>query len=131
MLDYAKWHEAVDVAYLSLNDLVMHNASFDLIAMEAIAGYSAADAMKRVTDTRILAHLIDPRGKADGGLGHGLKALSEVWVDSAATDGEEQLAARFKELGATKSTGWSVISPDDVVLQRYAGLDVILTARVL
>ena len=44
-----------------------------------------------------------------------------MWVDSAATDGEEQLAARFKELGATKSTGWSVISPDDVVLQRYAG----------
>ena len=69
VLDYAKWHEAVDVAYLSLNDLVVHNASFDLIAMEAIAGYSAADAMKRVTDTRILAHLLDPRGKADGGSG--------------------------------------------------------------
>ncbi len=130
VLDYAKWHEAVDVAFLSMNELVIHNASFDLIAMEAVAGYSAADAMKRVTDTRILSHLIDPRGQADGGIGHGLKNLSEVWVDSAATEGEEQLATRFKELGATKSTGWSVISPDDVVLQRYAGLDVILTARV-
>lgn len=109
---------------------VCHNAPYDLQVIDRHLGVTLEDLSPRTFDTRILAHLLDPRGKADGGIGHGLKDLATVYVDPDAPDAEKELTAVFRSLKATKETGWRVIPVDHPEFVRYAGLDVILTARL-
>ena len=118
--------------------LIMHNAQFDalhlarlqygddlrLVATEAVA------ILDVTTDTALLSHLLDPRGKADGGAGHDLKGLSARFVDAAAPDGQAALLARFKELGYSKADGFRLIDRWDPVLVKYAAMDALLTARL-
>ena len=109
---------------------IYHNATYDLLALLPRIGFPADQPWPTLEDTRILAHLLDPRTKAEGGSGHSLKELAAIWVDSAAPDGQAALKERFRELGGNQSTGWQLIDPTDPVLVRYAGLDTILTRRV-
>ena len=110
---------------------VYHNSTYDLLALLPRIGFDPESYRHdRLEDTRILAHLLDPRTKAEGGSGHSLKELAAIWVDSAAPDGQTALKERFRELGGNQSTGWSLVAPTDPVLVRYAGLDTILTRRV-
>ena len=109
---------------------VYHNSTYDLLALLPRIGFPADQPWSTLEDTRILAHLLDPRTKAEGGSGHSLKELAAIWVDSAAPDGQAALKERFRELGGNQSTGWQLIEPTDPVLVRYAGLDTILTRRV-
>lgn len=102
---------------------VLHNAPFDLLAL----GVRPAD----WRDTKILAHLVDPRSRVEGGIGHSLKQLSVALIDPAAADAEAELHARFRKVyKATTTTGWAVVDDDDEAYLRYAGLDVILTSRL-
>ena len=111
---------------------VMHNAPFDALHLSKFANWSdAAEIMRNVTDTQILSHLVDPRERVDGGIGHGLKELCQHYVDADAPDGQTALKNRFKELGLKHSEGFAKIPLQDETFIRYAGLDVILTARLL
>jgi DNA polymerase-1 len=110
---------------------VMHNAPFDALHLSKFSKRSAQEIMQHVTDTQILAHLIDPRERIDGGIGHSLKALCAHYVDPDSPDGQTALKARFKELGLKHSEGFAKIPLWDETFVRYAGLDVILTARLL
>ena len=109
---------------------VYHNATYDLLALLPRIGFQADQPWPNAEDTRTLAHLIDPRSKQEGGTGHALKDLATVWVDSTAPDSQTELMQRFRELGGNKTTGWKMISGDDPVLVKYAGLDTILTRRI-
>lgn len=111
--------------------LLFHNATYDLLVLDHAGLLLLEDGYGRAFDTRILAHLIDPRLRSEGGTGHGLKELSAVFVDAEAPDTSEGLKEVFrKEYGATKETGWSVIDVDHPTYVLYAGLDVILTSRL-
>lgn len=110
---------------------VVHNAAFDLQVLDRALGVKIEDLGPRVFDTRILAHLLDPRQRHEGGAGLRLKELSEIYVDPAAPDTEKDLHAIFrKEYGATKVTGWALIDVDHPTYVRYAGLDPVLAARL-
>lgn len=108
----------------------VHNALFDLKVIDRHLGVTIEELADRVFDTRILAHLIDPRDPSEGGAGLSLKPLSAIHVDEEAPDTQAGLHAVFRSLGLTKETGWAGIPIDNETYVRYAGLDVILGTRL-
>ncbi|MET9425622.1 DNA polymerase [Streptomyces sp. NPDC006540] len=109
---------------------LIHNAPFDWLVLDRHAGVSMESLWPRTTDTQIKAKLVDPRAPQEGGIGSALKTLSAFYVDPSAPDTQGDLTAVFRSLGLTKATGWAGIPLDHDVYNLYAGLDVILTARL-
>jgi len=110
--------------------LLAHNASYDALALERHGHVSSNDLLKRTYDTKILSHLADPRSRSEGGVGHGLKNLSAFHVDSNAPDADAALKKIFKDNKWTIKEGWKNIPADHPTLVHYAGMDVVLTARL-
>lgn len=109
----------------------VHNAAFDLQVLDRAFGVKIEELGPRTFDTRILAHLLDPRRRHEGGAGLSLKELCEVYVDPAAPDTAADLFSIFrKEYKATKVTGWAVIDVDHPTYVLYAGLDPVLAVRL-
>lgn len=119
------------LAYHEDKHYAFHNSTYDLLVTDR-HGVASLEQMKgRVEDTRIFAHLIDPRMKAEGGAGLKLKELAEVYIDGNAPDTEAGLYEVFrKEYKATKATGWALIDIDHPLYVLYAGLDAIFAARL-
>lgn len=109
---------------------VVHNLSYDALVIDRHLGVKVEELAPRCFDTRLLAHLLDPRAESEGGTGHGLKPLSSIYVDPAAPDTQGDLTSVFRSLGFTKETGWAGIPIDEPTYLRYAGLDPILTLRL-
>lgn len=109
---------------------VAHNWPFDALTVDRHLGVRVEELGSRAFDTRILAHLLDPRAESEGGIGLGLKPLSAVYVDPEAPDTQAGLTAVFRAMGLTKDTGWACVPIDNETYVRYAGLDVILTRRL-
>jgi len=119
-------------AHAAKHPLIFHNATFDRLALDR-AGVMVLEALRphQWHDTRIIAHLLDPRQKQEGGMGHGLKDLADHLIDPDASDeGQATLRATFAANGWKKDEGWAYIDIDDPDFIRYAGLDTILTARL-
>ncbi len=113
--------------------VTFHNATYDRLALDR-SGVLRSDllAPEDWHDTRTLAHLLDPRMRAEGGQGLSLKELADRLIDPEASgEGQAVLKAVFKENGWTKDTGWRHIPTEHPDYIRYAGLDAILTARLL
>lgn len=109
----------------------VHNAAFDLKVIDRCIGVRIEDLGPRTFDTRILAHLLDPRQAHEGGTGLSLKDLSAIYVDPSAPDTQKGLHEVFrKEYKATITDGWRVIDIDNETYVRYAGLDPILARRL-
>ncbi|MFJ1895891.1 DNA polymerase [Streptomyces sp. NPDC088115] len=117
-------------ALLRCREILIHNASYDWLVLGQCAGIPMEDLTPWTTDTRILAALCDPRQPSEGGAGTALKPLSAKWVDPAAPDTQGGLTKVFNSLGFTKETGWAGIPLTHPTFLLYAGLDVILTARL-
>lgn len=132
VLDARRWGDAIRrVLRDPAQRFVIHNAAYDGLVLDRCDFVDLDDLLSRVMDTRILAHLCDPRGREEGGTGLGLKDLSSVYVDASAPDTSKGLFEVFrKEYGADKATGWAVIDLDHPTYLLYAGLDVLLTARL-
>lgn len=111
--------------------LAAHNATYDALVVEKHLRLPLEELWARVRDTRIYAHLVDARKESEGGVGHALKNLAAHYVDSAATDGQTELLAEFRAIGADKRTGWARIPWNNPVYLRYAAADVVLVARLL
>jgi DNA polymerase-1 len=109
---------------------LIHNGPFDWLVLDRHAGIPLEHLAPRTRDTKILATLVDPRQPQEGGIGTGLKPVSGHWVDPSSPDTQGDLTAVFRSLGLTKATGWAGIDLDHPTYNLYAGLDVILTARV-
>jgi DNA polymerase-1 len=116
---------------------VVHNAAFDLQVIDRTLGVKIEELADRVFDTRIFAHLLDPRMRAEGGAGLSLKELCEIHVDETAPDTQAGLTAvfhtiRHPETGkpCTKDNGWPHVPIDNETYVRYAGLDVLLVTRL-
>lgn len=123
--------DAAREALAALPRLVFHNAPFDLLVLDRHLAVPLATLAPKTTDSKIIAHLFDPRPLHEGGYGLRLKELAAKDVDPNAPDTQEDLTAEFHKIGETKSTGWAKISIDHPTYLQYAGLDAILVARLL
>ena len=110
----------------------MHNAPFDILALSSLTGFYSSRLMFVTQDTRIMAHLLDPRAEMEGGLGHSLKGLSTALLDKDAGRLERELHEIFKtELKAKPvSAGWRLIPANHPTYVQYAGMDTIFTYRL-
>lgn len=125
---------------------IFHNAPYDLLAMERVGLCDALDLHTRVTDTKLVWHLLDPRAIKDGGTGLRLKDLAKAWIDRSSPDTQSGLHKEFKSLrvgtgkykkngeektrAAVVAEGWALIPIDHPTYTLYAGLDVIFTYRL-
>jgi DNA polymerase-1 len=111
-----------------LEEIVCHNATFDLTIAAKHFGCDLKALYKKAVDTYILAHLVDSRDQKEGGTGHGLEALTAAYVSQALAD-EVKASMRelAKELRTTKSKVWSVVPIDNRTYNLYAGMDPIIT----
>lgn len=130
VLDTKKDRVLIQDALLQNRKWVLHNAPFDLLALDRVGLAELGRMEGHVFDTRIMAHLLDPRTEAEGGTGHSLKRLAQVWVDDTASDGQTELNEVFRKNGWKQAEGWSKIDIDHPTYLHYAGMDVILTRRL-
>ncbi|MFI0262062.1 DNA polymerase [Streptomyces sp. NPDC017056] len=125
------WHaQYAREALRRCRQVLIHNAIFDWLVLDEHAETPLEVLAPWTTDTRVLAALIDPRQPSEGGAGSALKPLSARWIDPAAPDTQNGLTKVFNSLGFTKETGWANIPLTHPTYLLYAGLDVILTARL-
>ena len=130
VLDTKKDRVLIQDALLQNRKWVLHNAPFDLLALDTVGLINLERMEGHVFDTRIMAHILDPRMEAEGGIGHSLKRLAQVWVDDTASDGQTELNEVFRKNGWKQAEGWSKIDIDHPTYLHYAGMDVILTRRL-
>ena len=112
--------------------IIAHNATYDALVIDSQGWRNGLELLERMHDTRILSHLVDPRSKSEGANlpGHGLKDLARHYVDENAADSDKALKKLFKDNGWKIADGWKKIPKYHPTLIHYAGLDVILTARL-
>jgi DNA polymerase-1 len=116
---------------LGAERLVAHNGGFDLQVVDHHLGVPMEKLWPKLLDTRIPAHLRDPRGREEGGTGHGLEALTAAYIDPAVAEEVKGSMARLaKEYKTTKSLIWSKVDIDNPTYNLYAGMDTILAARL-
>lgn len=109
---------------------IAHNAPYDAMVIDRHLEIKVESLLPKTWDTKIMAHLLDPRSQEEGGVGLGLKPLSAVYIDPEAPDTQAGLTKVFNYFGWTKKTGWARIAIDHAQYLIYAGLDVILTHRL-
>lgn len=126
------FQETVKFALRTVNDIIIQNASYDLQVFDRHLGVRMEEMWDRVTDTKILAHLVDPRGKEEGGVGTSLEDLTREYIDAAVADGvKTSITDMAKAAKVTKAQVFASIDYDDPTYQLYAGMDTILAARLL
>jgi DNA polymerase-1 len=130
VLDADQFADEIRAALRQPRHFALHNAAFDLQVFDRHLGVKIEELADRCFDTRIWAHLLDPRQESEGGAGLSLKPLSAIYVDENAPDTQSGLHAHFHELGYTNESGWALIDIHDELYVRYAGLDVILETRL-
>lgn len=107
-------------------DLYLQNAAYDYLAIRQYFGYEMDWA--RITDTKILAHLVDSRAAREGGTGHSLQELTARYLDAEVADEVKGSMAKLsKETGLKKGELFAQIDVWNPTYLLYAGMDVILT----
>lgn len=135
-----RWDLFADVIEKTLRQdrhFTAHNAPYDLKVIDRHGGVPLEVLASRTFDTRIFAHLLDPRMKSEGGAGLRLKELAAIYVDESAPDTQDGLNAVFRTIDnpetgkkCTKDDGWAHIPIDHPTYLLYAGLDVLLGRRL-
>jgi len=124
--------EDVRLALRGVEGFVLHNASYDLQVFEQTLGVPMEDMWPKVHDTKIYAHLVDPLGQKDGGIGHSLEALTRRHVDEYVADNVKGLMKVLREEHKTTNANiWKKVPLSDPNYQLYSGMDPILAARLL
>ncbi|WP_066904059.1 DNA polymerase [Mycolicibacterium houstonense] len=127
-----RFQEDIRVALRGVDRFVLQNASFDLQVIEKTLGVPMEELWPKVTDTKILAHLVDPRAVKEGGYGHKLEELTKHYIDPVVAEEVKGSMARIaKAHKTTKDKIWAIVPLDDPDYQLYAGMDPILAARLL
>ncbi len=124
-------HTAIK-ALTNTTKLVLHNASYDLQVFDRHLGVKMERLWPKVIDTRILAHLVDPRSRDEGGVGHSLEDLTRHYIDAEIADSVKGLMlALARDTKVKKADVWKTIEFDHPDYQLYAGMDAILAARLV
>ncbi|MFF3555381.1 DNA polymerase [Streptomyces tsukubensis] len=111
--------------------LIFHHGTYDVLALDATTDLTVEEIWPKVVDTKILSHLVDSRGEADGGIGHSLAALTRHHIDSGvAARVKGSMAEIAKSLKVTKAEVWKAVPWDHGGFLTYAGLDPCLAYRL-
>lgn len=117
-------------ALLALSVLVIQNASFDLQVAERCLGIPMEKLWPKVKDTKIYAHLVDSRGREEGGTGTSLEDITRTYIDAGVADRiKGSMTEIAKSLKTTKAKVWKIVPLDHHGYNLYAGMDPILTTR--
>jgi DNA polymerase-1 len=126
-----RFAEDVRLALRGVQGFVLHNASYDLQVFEQTLGIPMEDMWSKVTDTKILAHLINPVPVKEGGPGLRLEELTKVYIDAAVAENVKTLMADLaKAHKTTKANVWKKVPFEDPHYQLYSGMDPILACRL-
>lgn len=121
----------VRLALNGIEKIAIQNASYDLQVIDRTLGVRMEDLWPKVVDTKILAHLVDPRGRKEGGPGHSLEELTAHYIDAEVAENVKgSMALIAREHKTTKAKIWKVVEWQHPGYQLYAGMDTILTARL-
>ncbi|MGW0930657.1 DNA polymerase [Streptomyces sp. NPDC002644] len=97
--------------------LVMQNRGFDIHTVEACFGVDADMLLKKTWDTKILAHLVDPRAKKEGGIGLKLEELVPHYIDAdvgaKVKSSMTEVCKELNKLQPRVPAGFSCRDPED------------------
>ena len=106
--------------------LIFQNAPYDVQAIERFLGISLN--WDNLIDTKILAHLVDPRSVAEGGPGLSLEDLCRYYLDPKLADEVKgSMTQMARELKVKKRELFKTIDPWNEDYLRYAGCDPAIT----
>lgn len=127
-----RYQEDVRRALQYVHQFVLHNAAYDLQVFERCLGVPMEQMWPKVTDTKILAHLVDPRAKDEGGFGLSLEECTRHYIDEDVANNVKTLMADLAKLHhTTKANVWKKVPFEDPHYQLYSGMDPILAARLM
>ncbi|MFD8789310.1 DNA polymerase [Streptomyces vinaceus] len=111
--------------------LILQNATYDLLVLDATTDLRMEDLWPAVLDTKILAHLVDSRGEAEGGTGHGLESLTKHYIDrGTAASIKASMGKLARDLGVKKGEVFKAVPWDNGIYLSYSALDPILAFRL-
>ncbi|MFF3672432.1 DNA polymerase [Streptomyces sp. NPDC002120] len=111
--------------------LILQNATYDLLVLDATTDLRMEDVWPAVLDTKILAHLVDSRGEAEGGTGHGLESLTKHYIDrGTAAAIKASMGKLARDLGVKKGEVFKAVPWDNGIYLTYSALDPILAFRL-
>ncbi|MGQ5602978.1 DNA polymerase [Streptomyces sp. EKS3.2] len=123
--------EAVRRALKRLEWLVAHNGTFDLHVVEQTLGIPMEELAPKMWDTRLLAHLVDPRAVKERGPGLKLEELTKFYVcEQTADEVKGSLTLIAKKYKTTKEKIWKLVELFDPDYLLYAGMDPALAYRL-
>lgn len=126
-----RFEEDIRMALRGLQKMTLHNAAYDLQVFDRTLGVPMEDLWPKVTDTQILAHLVDPRGREEGGIGQSLEELTRHHIDPEIADGVKVLMKDLaREYKTTKAKIWKLVEINNPKYELYAGMDPILACRL-
>lgn len=113
-----------------LAKLIIQNAPFDLQVVQRCLGIPMEQLWPKVLDTRIIAHLVDSRGREEGGTGQSLEDITRVYISAEIAERVKgSMVEIAKSLKTTKAKVWKIVPIDHHGYNLYAGMDPILTCR--
>ncbi|MFJ2115939.1 DNA polymerase [Streptomyces sp. NPDC087850] len=111
--------------------LVAHNGGFDLHVVETCLGIPMEDLASKVWDTKLIAHLVDPRAVKERGPGLKLEELVKFYLDPVtAEEVKGSMTALAQKYKTTKEKIWPLVELFDESYLRYAGMDPVLAIRL-
>lgn len=123
--------EAVRRALLRLEWLVAHNGTFDLHVVEVALGIPMEELAPKMWDTRLLAHLVDPRAIKEKGPGLKLEELTKFYLcQETAEEVKGSIGEIAKKYKTTKEKIWKLVELFDPDYLLYAGMDPALAYRL-
>jgi DNA polymerase-1 len=111
--------------------LIAHNGIYDQHVVEACGGPALEELAPKMIDTKICAHLVDPRAVKERGPGLKLEELTKFYIDAQVAEevkGSAALVAR--KYKSTKEKFWPIVELFDEDYLLYAGMDPILAFRL-
>lgn len=111
---------------LDLPHLVFQNAAYDVLAIKSFFGIQLD--WDSITDTKILAHLVDSRSVKEGGPGLSLEDLTRYYISEEIADGvKSSMSTMAREIGCKKGEVFKTVDTFNETYLLYAGMDVVLT----
>ncbi|MEU7830334.1 DNA polymerase [Nonomuraea sp. NPDC049129] len=107
--------------------LYIHNAPFDLQVADRCLGVPLGETFPKTTDTGVLSRLVDSRARREGGTGHTLEELVEIYIDPVAAEQiKGSVRQQCKDLKLKKAEYFEKVSLDDEIFQMYSLMDPVL-----
>ncbi|WP_030386500.1 DNA polymerase [Streptomyces sp. NRRL S-241] len=123
--------EAVRWALLRLEWLVAHNGTYDLHVVEVTLGIAMEELAPKMWDTKLLAHLVDPRAVKERGPGLKLEELTKFYIcETTAEEVKGSIRELAKKYKTTKEKIWKLVELFDPDFLLYAGMDPALAYRL-